>query len=273
MQPEAVLSRVILVNRDPFGLFSLGEIGGERSSHNNMTIEDDAPAAVPEWILTYGDMMSLLLTFFIMLVSMSEMKSPEQFHAIADSMRQQFGLDVASTHFVPGWAKPRDSRLVKTVAAGRSLKQTSEESSSPVESQYHHRSNHQTVLPGGAPAVAATVYFAESSVELSAQNKQDLQVFALGLIGKSFKIEIRGHSSPPATNDSDAYNDCWDLAYLRGQNIMRYLVEGQKIDPRRVRISTVGPNEPAQIGTDPLKLRRNDRAEIHFLEEIVIDNS
>ena len=35
--------------------------------------EDEAPG-VPEWVVTYGDMMSLLLTFFIMLVSMSELK-------------------------------------------------------------------------------------------------------------------------------------------------------------------------------------------------------
>ncbi|MBL4886213.1 MAG: flagellar motor protein MotB, partial [Planctomycetaceae bacterium] len=35
-------------------------------------MDDDEPPGVPEWVVTYGDMMSLLLTFFIMLVSLSE---------------------------------------------------------------------------------------------------------------------------------------------------------------------------------------------------------
>ena len=36
--------------------------------------EEDSVPGVPEWVVTYGDMMSLLLTFFIMLVSMSQLK-------------------------------------------------------------------------------------------------------------------------------------------------------------------------------------------------------
>ncbi|MFN0196532.1 MAG: flagellar motor protein MotB, partial [Planctomycetaceae bacterium] len=52
------------------------------------TPEDDAPAGAPEWVVTYGDMMSLLLTFYIMLVSMSEMKdnSNGKLRAMMDSM-------------------------------------------------------------------------------------------------------------------------------------------------------------------------------------------
>ena len=43
-----------------------------------MAIEEDPPAGVPEWVVSFGDMMSLLLTFFIMLVSMSEMMKFEK---------------------------------------------------------------------------------------------------------------------------------------------------------------------------------------------------
>ena len=49
-----------------------------------MTMEEDAPPGVPEWVVTYGDMMSLLLTFFIMLVSLSEIVAEK---AISDSVR------------------------------------------------------------------------------------------------------------------------------------------------------------------------------------------
>jgi len=52
--------------------------------------EDDAPG-VPEWVVTYGDMMSLLLTFFIMLVSLSEIVNDEKYRSILESIQKYTG--------------------------------------------------------------------------------------------------------------------------------------------------------------------------------------
>jgi len=54
---------------------------------------DDEPEeiGIPEWVVTFGDMMSLLLTFFIMLVSLSEIKEEEQYQAMTDSIQESFG--------------------------------------------------------------------------------------------------------------------------------------------------------------------------------------
>ena len=58
----------------------------------------DDGGGVPEWVVTFGDMMSLLLTFFIMLVSMSEVKEQERYQAMVDSIRQRFGHDHGGLH-------------------------------------------------------------------------------------------------------------------------------------------------------------------------------
>ena len=44
-----------------------------------MDQEDDGGGGIPEWVVTFGDMMSLLLTFFIMLVSLSEIKEEQKY--------------------------------------------------------------------------------------------------------------------------------------------------------------------------------------------------
>ena len=54
-------------------------------------MEDDDPAGVPEWVVTYGDMMSLLLTFFIMLVSLSEIEANEKYRAVMDALQKYVG--------------------------------------------------------------------------------------------------------------------------------------------------------------------------------------
>ncbi|MEM9701057.1 MAG: flagellar motor protein MotB, partial [Planctomycetota bacterium] len=56
-----------------------------------MEEEDDGPPGVPEWVVTYGDMMSLLLTFFIMLVSMSEISEKSRYREVLASLHDRLG--------------------------------------------------------------------------------------------------------------------------------------------------------------------------------------
>src|SRR5690606_21337153 len=58
-------------------------------------MDDDAPPGVAEWVVTYGDMMSLLLTFFIMLVSMSEVKEDEKYRAVMEALQHYLGYRAA----------------------------------------------------------------------------------------------------------------------------------------------------------------------------------
>ena len=51
---------------------------------------DSAPRGVPAWIVTFGDLMSLLLCFFVLLWSFAEMDS-QKFRAIASSLQASLG--------------------------------------------------------------------------------------------------------------------------------------------------------------------------------------
>ena len=51
------------------------------------------PEGAPAWVVTYGDMMSLLLTFFSLLVALSEIKTEQKWRAIVDEVHRAFGRD------------------------------------------------------------------------------------------------------------------------------------------------------------------------------------
>ena len=51
----------------------------------------EAPAGAPAWIVTYGDAMTLLLCFFVIIVSMSEIKENQKFHQVVESLKMTFG--------------------------------------------------------------------------------------------------------------------------------------------------------------------------------------
>ena len=238
-----------------------------------MSIPEDPPAGMPEWIVTFGDMMSLLLTFFIMLVSMSEIKSQDKYQAMADSMRKQFGFDLSTTSVIPGWARPRDSAIAQVATAGRARKQDTMMGGQKVRAPSGENATVRMVRPGTKTGVGTAIQFAADAAELSDENKQALQIVALELSGKPQKIEIRGHAGKRPVPPASGYDDQWGLAYARCRSTMRFLVDELQIDTQRIRIAVAGANEPIHLGSDPNKLRQNDRAEIYLLDEIVSDLS
>ena len=51
--------------------------------------EDEVQEGLPEWMATYGDMVTLLLTFFILLFSMAQLDK-QKFEEVAQSLKSSF---------------------------------------------------------------------------------------------------------------------------------------------------------------------------------------
>ena len=64
-------------------------------------VQEEEQAGIPEWVVTFGDMMTLLLTFFVLLFSMSELKQ-DQSIALIESLRRQFGNETSPQSMMPG---------------------------------------------------------------------------------------------------------------------------------------------------------------------------
>jgi chemotaxis protein MotB len=86
--------------------------------------EESDEIGIPEWVVTFGDMMSLLLTFFIMLVSLSEIKEEETYQALVDSMQQQFGYQKTLDALSPGDRKARSTAYTPLATTGRAKRKT-----------------------------------------------------------------------------------------------------------------------------------------------------
>ena len=221
-----------------------------------MAIDEDPPAAVPEWMVTYGDLMSLLLTFFIMLVSMSELKQTDKYQGVADSLHQQFGYDSSTSSLVPGDLRPRNSALAALALTGRSKRRGQMEGGVQAKSAAGEHEQVRIIRPGDRTTLGTVIYFEESSRELSTAAQNDLRQIANVLEGKPQKIEVRGHTSQRPAAASEKVRDNWDLAYARSHATMEFLVKGLAIDPQRIRMSVAGPYEPAHVGLDAQKTAR-----------------
>jgi chemotaxis protein MotB len=233
-----------------------------------MAIEEDPPAGVPEWVLTFGDMMSLLLTFFIMLAGMSEIKKNDKFQGVADAIEQQFGHDQSPESLTPGEDTPRRTEMADLTAAGRARRKQIVDGGVKAPSTKGEHQQVQMLRPSEFTGVGTVIPFDEFAVELTPEMKTTLKREMEIMHGKPQKIEIRGHASPRPFKD-DRFRDHWDIAYERARAVAHYLTDDLQIDKRRLRVTSSAALEPVAEGLGVDSAKKNARVEVFLTPEIV----
>ncbi len=223
---------------------------------------------LPEWIMSYADMITILMAFFVVMYSMAGTPDKSKEEAIFKSLRDQFGT------MVPGWMSAgrgpfihKDSRVLSRTGTGSSSQSNKNNGGSAKRAPQGEHSRVYTLRPGEQAATGGVVYFAEGSSDLTKPQEQQLQTLAEEMNGKPQKIEIRGHTSRRPLAGSAPYRDHWDLAYSRCRHTMEYL-ESLGIDPKRFRLSVAAENEPAPGGVDAMNRGLNSRVEVFLLNEV-----
>jgi chemotaxis protein MotB len=220
-------------------------------------MSDDEQPGVPEWVVTFGDMMALLLTFFIMLVSMSEVNQDERYQAMLESMREQFGGSITSASLQAGEKLPTDPTLQPLASLGRAKRADIVTGGARRGNLAGDAPRVATIRPEHAPTAGALVYFGEASNELDDDARVRLRDIAAQIAGKPQTVEVRGHASTRPINGDDH----WRIAYDRARVVVDALV-AEGIDPARIRIGSSGKNDSLEGGVGDGKRRRNARVEV-----------
>jgi chemotaxis protein MotB len=230
-----------------------------------MEMEDDPPPGVPEWVVTYGDMMSLLLTFFIMLVSLSEIVGDQKYQAILGAW-QEYGAYPTAAAAPPGQNFPANSLVEKLTTLGSF---TNEEDGKggvkrpgvPGDALRVTRTREGTPQIIGTPILFEV---GQSAVSPSQENK--LLLIVAELAGKPNKISIRGHVGSANLEDdaSDEFQRKMILSYERAKAVAVYL-QKEGISEERMRITAVGDAEPGEPSADQTANHPN-RVEVIMLD-------
>ncbi len=225
--------------------------------------EEHASEGAPEWMVSYADMITILMSFFVVMFSMAGQKDGKKEEPVMQSLRRQFGrfVGMPASQLVP-----RDSTLSDKSMTVKLLPQKESKNRGLIGD--HPRVT--TIRPGDQATVGGVIYFATGETELNDEQKQQLQTAAKELGGKPQKIEIRGHTYNRAQAANGKPQDNWNLAYERCHKTMQYLV-AQGLDPRRIRIGVAAQFEPLYVGHDPSLLEKNNRVEVFMLNEYMED--
>ena len=240
---------------------------------SNMDIEEDPPVGIPEWVVTFGDMMSLLLTFFIMLVSLSEIKEEDKYQALVESMRQQFGYSKSMESFTPGESTPRTTAFQVLATTGRAKQKDVAKGGTEVKSPHGEEDSVRIIRQGQRTAIGSVIFFESGSEVLTDTAKRELDLLADQLRGKPQKIEVRGHTAPEVAARTVDTSQSLELAFRRSLLVRKYLVEKQQLEPFRFLCTSAGEYEPMDRSGAVEKMSMNPRVEVFLLDENAEDLS
>ncbi len=223
----------------------------------------ECKAGAPAYMMTFGDLMSLLLTFFVMLLSMASFE-PVKYAMTVQSLQGAFGV----LESFPTVAIMPIVKIPKFGDADERRKQSQEDAiefqQSMKEESLDDAVKVKVTEEGIAVMLADPLTFSSGSDEINPKAKKVLAKVA-ELIAKDPKAKVRveGHTDDVPIN-STKFPSNWDLSSARALNIVRYLAKQGDISPGNLSAVGYGEHRPLVPNVNSENRKKNRRIEIYI---------
>lgn len=210
----------------------------------------EAPkASVPEWVLTFGDLMSLLLCFFILLAAFSEIKKPRDYQKVVESVQEAFGVNGGiGTAAVRGSPNNAMVTHMERRAQRDSNQRNTNENIDPSVPGRQDRS--AIIQEGVRHAVGGSVLFEPGSSELTRRDMDMLRTeVAPKISGLTYICPVVGHAW--GVEDKRTGLEHAELAFRRANAVADYLVRECGVNPAILRVESASDFEPMVLTPGP----------------------
>ena len=224
--------------------------------------EDECPKGLPGWLATFGDLMSLLLTFFVLLLSFSS-TNVRQFNSAMGALQGALGMLMGE----PQLSLPIRQSLPRTEG---NLQQAEiiAKAAAELETAVDEAGLQGDVMidessTGIVVRISDKLFFDQGMAELKPEAVPVLT--KLGGIMKPLgtMINVQGHTDNLTINTEDFASN-WELSGMRALQVGRFFIQESQIPPDRIWITGYSEYRPLVPNTSSENRRRNRRVEIHI---------
>lgn len=212
------------------------------------------------WLLTYADMITLLLAFFIVLYVSSKVDA-KKYNDLAASIRMAFGVTLPASPIAQVGRGGEKLLLPIPDVVGMLMRRFGHELEEEIR---QGRVEIQRTEKGIVLRFREAVLFESGRATLSDEAKRILDRVATSLRDIPNAIEVEGHTdSLPIRTHFFPTN--WELSVVRATAVVRYLVEVRGLPPERLAARGMADNRPL-VPEETLRGNpRNRRVEVHVL--------
>lgn len=213
------------------------------------------------WMVTYSDLVTLLLTFFVLLLSMASL-DPIKFTEASNSLRDAFGMHVQPAHtdfaipILPSPPKTKFSPMQQqmTVKMYRKIKTRIEADATADDVEMVQQEDGTIIL-----RIKDTVLFAPGETQLSPEAFPLLRYIADTIRPLPLRLRIEGHTDLQSDSRSDLGK--WDISMARAVSVMRFLKKGDHMPLERMAAAGYGAMKPLAANTTEAGRTRNRRVD------------
>ncbi len=245
---------------------------------------------VPAWVMTFADLMTLLMCFFVLLLAFSEM-DVAKFKQLSGSMKEAFGVQaeieartipkgtsIIAQEFSPGTPEPTPRNEVRqhTVDSSRnSLDALSAEMAEVDEARRHAKKLREELrdeINKGAVAlelngaritikVLERASFASASDDVREDFIPTLQKIARLIVTNDGSVTVSGHTdNVPIANERFRSN--WELSTARAVSVAHELLQAAPLDESRFLVIGHADTRPQAPNDTAENRARNRRVDI-----------
>ena len=248
---------------------------------------EECEEGLPEWLATFADLMSLLMCFFVLLLSFSEMDL-QKYKQVAGSMKSAFGVQrdiraediprgtsLIKQEFSPGRPEPTVMKVINQKASINSEPKIQIDTPIPedvidlrelLESTLSKEID-ENILEVMADKDGVMIRVRESDAFPSGSAK--LQPGFIPVLTKlqtilnntQGSIVVSGHTDNVPIN-TRAYPSNWVLSAARAASVVHYMSKTAFTDPSRIEIRAFADTKPIAANNTSANRARNRRIEI-----------
>ncbi len=209
----------------------------QKSNHDKNSFND-------RWLISYADLMTLLLALFIVMYAASD-------HERAQKVAAAFnGQNTGGTGILPGNQSKADdpNEFARKLMTNPVL----------VEKAKIQQTNRGLIV-----SLSEAGFFAPGEVVVSAEADSAINALAESLKKTKMPVRVEGHTdSTPISNSR--YPSNWELSTARASSVLIRLIE-RGIEPERLSAAGYGGFQPAVDNSTPENRAQNRRVDVVIL--------
>lgn len=214
------------------------------------------------WLLTYADLITLLVAFFVIMYGMSATDS-KKFNQLVGSMQKAFNVDVLQGQSDAGLNEFGGPNLIPMSAKERSdfqfitkeLETFSE--SAGIGEELQVSVNKEGIII----SLSGNLLFNSGRTQLRMESRDILDKVIQIVSGMPNQVRVEGHTDDIPTN-STLYPTNWELSSARALMVVRYMTDFGGLDPARLSAVGYGEFRPIASNLTPEGRGRNRRVDI-----------
>jgi chemotaxis protein MotB len=243
--------------------------------------QEEVEEGAPAWMATFADMSTLLLTFFILLLSFANMDA-QKFREMLGSVKDAFGVQKET--FGDYMARSTSAMDFATQQTGQGEKEAGEQQGkdgqapsmekalSIIQAMFQELGEGAEVSldeEGVTVRIDGRLLFLSGSAELRSDASGVMDRVGALMQRYTFDLFILGHTDSVPI-ETPQFPSNWELSGARASAALRYLI-AKGLDPQRLVAVGFADSRPIATNETPEGRSRNRRVEFLFKSPEVLD--